>query len=227
MGIPSYFSFIIRNHPDIITNLEQLLQSPAFQQPTSTGFQHLFFDANSIIYDAFHALHKEHRAVPIPDFDDSRIFFPLLTQRVIEIIEKHIHFIQPSETLFIAFDGMPPPAKIIQQKSRRFKTRHLDSMVKEFQHLNQQTQSNQPTAPNQPKTSASSWQTNMITPGTPFMTFLSDTLKTHFKKRATQHPLIKIQILSTSTDKGEGEHKIFHYLRNHPPNPLTKSPSMA
>jgi len=219
MGIPSYFSFIIRNHPDIITNLEQLLQSPAFQQPTSTGFQHLFFDANSIIYDAFHALHKEHRAVPIPDFDDSRIFFPLLTQRVIEIIEKHIHFIQPSETLFIAFDGMPPPAKIIQQKSRRFKTRHLDSMVKEFQHLNQQTQSNQPTAPNQPKTSAPAWQTNMITPGTPFMTFLSETLKTHFKKRATQHPLIKIQILSTSTDKGEGEHKIFHYLRNHPPKP--------
>ena len=181
MGIPSYFSFIIRNHPDIITNLEQLLQSPAFQysstaitqQPTS-GFQHLFFDANSIIYDAFHALHKEHRAVPIPDFHDSLIFFPLLTQRVIEIIEKHIHFIQPSETLFIAFDGMPPPAKIIQQKSRRFKTRHLESMVKQFLPKSQTS--------TLPKT----WQTNMITPGTPFMTFLSNTLKSHFQKRATQ-----------------------------------------
>ena len=221
MGIPSYFSFIIRNHPEIITNLEQLLKSPAFQYasnisnlPTtqkSNGFQHLFFDANSIIYDAFHALHKEHSIAPFPDFHDSKIFFPLLTQRVIEIIEKHIHFIQPSETLFIAFDGMPPPAKIIQQKSRRFKTRHLESMVKQFRPRQTQTQ-NQPTTP--------TWQTNMITPGTPFMTFLSDTLKSHFKKRSIQQPNHPpIQILSTSTDPGEGEHKIFHYLRNHPPKP--------
>lgn len=217
MGIPSYFSFIIRNHPEIITNLEQLLKSPEFQyasksnSPTTqntNGFQHLFFDANSIIYDAFHALHKEHSMAPFPDFYDSQIFFPLLTQRVIEIIEKHIHFIQPSETLFIAFDGMPPPAKIIQQKSRRFKTRHLESMVKQFRPNKSQTSS-------PPKT----WQTNMITPGTPFMTFLSEQLKIHFKKRSIQHPIIKIQILSTSTDPGEGEHKIFHYLRNHPPKP--------
>jgi 5'-3' exonuclease len=224
MGIPSYFSFIIRNHPEIITNLEQLLKSPEFQYapksnlPTTqntNGFQHLFFDANSIIYDAFHALHKEHSTAPFTDFYDSQIFFPLLTQRVIEIIEKHIHFIQPSETLFIAFDGMPPPAKIIQQKSRRFKTRHLESMVKQFRPNKSQTSS-------PPKT----WQTNMITPGTPFMTFLSEQLKIHFKKRSIQHPIIKIQILSTSTDPGEGEHKFSITYEIIPQNPPTKSPFM-
>jgi 5'-3' exonuclease len=215
MGIPSYFSYIIRNHPEIITNLEQLFRSAAFQYssiatPQKPGFQHLFFDANSIIYDAFHALSAKHKAHPIEQIQESTVFFPLITNRVIALLENHIQFIQPSETLFIAFDGLPPPAKIVQQKSRRFKTRHMEQMLK---HLAPQSATNTPNP-----TTTFPWQTSMITPGTPFMTYLSNQLTAHFEKRRQQSPHSPpIQILSTSTEPGEGEHKIFQYLRNHPP----------
>jgi 5'-3' exonuclease len=220
MGIPSYFSYIIRNHPEIIANLEQLFQTAAFQYsstatPQKPGFQHLFFDANSIIYDAFHALSTKHKAHPISQIQDSTIFFPLLTERVIELLEKHIQYIQPSETLFIAFDGLPPPAKIVQQKSRRFKTRHLEQMVKQLA-----PQTANPTTATTITQNIFPWQTSMITPGTPFMSYLSQHLTSHFEKRRTINPQQPpIQILSTSTEPGEGEHKIFQYLRNHPPKP--------
>jgi 5'-3' exonuclease len=221
MGIPSYFSYIIRNHPEIITNLEQLFKSSAFQySSTSTHikpeFQHLFFDANSLIYDAFHKLSAQHRANPIAQIQDSTIFFPLLTQHVIELLEKHIQYIQPTETLFIAFDGLPPPAKIVQQKSRRFKTRHMEQMMKQIQQI-QQKKENQ--SSENPSLNTFPWQTSMITPGTPFMTYLSEHLTIHFnQRRINKQPLQPpIQILSTSTEPGEGEHKIFNYLRNHPP----------
>lgn len=219
MGIPSYFSYIIRNHPEIITNLEQLFQSSAFQYSSSTSpptpikpqFQHLFFDANSIIYDAFHTISAQHRANPIDQIQETTVFFPLITQRVIELLEKHIHYIQPTETLFIAFDGLPPPAKIVQQKSRRFKTRHLEQMAK---HLLPQT------ANSSTQNTTFPWQTSMITPGTPFMTFLSNHLIEHFNQRRTKQPQNPpVQIISTSTEPGEGEHKIFRYIRNHPPKP--------
>jgi len=219
MGIPSYFSYIIRNHPEIITNLEQLFRSAAFQYsstaiPQKPGFQHLFFDANSIIYDSFHIISAQHRANPIAHIEDSTIFFPLLTQRVIELLEKHIQFIQPTETLFIAFDGLPPPAKIVQQKSRRFKTRHMEQMLKQLSPRLHDTTTTTTTTQN----TSFPWQTSMITPGTPFMTFLSNNLTAHFEKRRIQNPQNPpVQILSTSTEPGEGEHKIFQYLRNHPP----------
>ena len=218
MGIPSYFSFIIKNHQKIITTLQNIRN-----QPLSQSFHHLFFDANSIIYDAFHKLAKEYSETHNPDLLNQQSFFQTLSENVIQILEQHIQFIQPEQTLFIAFDGIPPPAKIVQQRSRRFKTKHLEKLTAEF--LSQITSnpvSNQPQPqqPQQPPTFP--WQTNMITPGTPFMIFLSNQLEnyfqTHLKNNKTKTNT-KIQILSTSEHPGEGEHKIFQYLRENPPKP--------
>jgi 5'-3' exonuclease len=222
MGIPSYFSFIIKNHQKIITTLQNIRN-----QPLSQSFHHLFFDANSIIYDAFHKLAKEYSETHNPDLLVQQTFFQTLSQNVIQILEQHIQFIQPEQTLFIAFDGIPPPAKIVQQRSRRFKTKHLEKLTAEFlsqltsnpvsnppsnQSSDPQPQKQQQQPPNFP------WQTNMITPGTPFMIFLSNELENYFHlKNNKAKTNTKIQILSTSEHPGEGEHKIFQYLRENPP----------
>ena len=225
MGIPSYFSFIIKNHQKIITTLQNIRN-----QPLSQTFHHLFFDANSIIYDAFHKLAKEYSETHNPELLNQQTFFQTLSENVIQILEQHIQFIQPEHTLFIAFDGIPPPAKIVQQRSRRFKTKHLEKLTAEF--LSQITSnpvSNQPSNPQQQqqqqqKPPTFPWQTNMITPGTSFMIFLSNQLEkyfqTHLKNNKTKTKTnTKIQILSTSEHPGEGEHKIFQYLRENPPEP--------
>ena len=53
MGIPSYFSYIIKNHSKIISTLH-------FQKNVAkTPFSKLYMDCNSIIYDAFHNLEKQ------------------------------------------------------------------------------------------------------------------------------------------------------------------------
>ena len=213
MGIPSYFSFIIKNHQKIITTLQNIRN-----QPLSQTFHHLFFDANSIIYDAFHKLAKEYSETHNPDLLNQQTFFQTLSENVIQILEQHIQFIQPEHTLFIAFDGIPPPAKIVQQRSRRFKTKHLEKLTAEF--LSQITSNPQEQLPQNTNTKTFPWQTNMITPGTPFMIFLSNQLEnyfqTHLKNNKTKTNT-KIQILSTSEHPGEGEHKIFQYLRENPP----------
>lgn len=224
MGIPSYFSFIIKNHQKIITTLQNIRN-----QPLSQTFHHLFFDANSIIYDAFHKLAKEYSETHNPDLLEQSIFFQLLSENVIQILEQHIQFIQPEQTLFIAFDGIPPPAKIVQQRSRRFKTKHLEKLTAEFlSKLTSNPVSNQSSDPPQqqqnpqPPTKTFPWQTNMITPGTPFMIFLSNQLENYFQTHLKNNKAktnTKIQILSTSEHPGEGEHKIFLYLRENPPKP--------
>jgi len=101
MGIPSYYSYLIKNHPTI---LEQFLKAPSPD--------HFYLDANSIIYDVV-----------------NKYFFKkneeIITQ-VIREIENYIALISPTQTTTIAFDGCAPRAKLKQQRERRFKSYYLN-----------------------------------------------------------------------------------------------------
>jgi 5'-3' exonuclease len=70
MGIPSYFSYIIRKHPYIITKLP-------------TQVDNLYLDSNSIIYDIVNAMQ------PSPHFEET------LIQLVCEKIEYYLTLVQP------------------------------------------------------------------------------------------------------------------------------------
>ena len=47
MGIPSFFSYILKNHPDIIKKL-------------NIKINNLYLDSNSIIYDSLRLLEEHH-----------------------------------------------------------------------------------------------------------------------------------------------------------------------
>jgi len=88
--------------------------------------------------------------------------------------------------VFIAFDGVPPMAKMKQQRERRYKSvLHAEP-------------------------GPTSWNTVQITPGTKFMHALDAGLRAFFAPRATAYTWFK---LSTSEEPGEGEHKIFEHMR--------------
>ena len=53
MGIPKYFSFIIKNYPNIIKNLD-------FFNEDGNKIHTLFLDSNSIIYDCVHKLDQSN-----------------------------------------------------------------------------------------------------------------------------------------------------------------------
>jgi 5'-3' exonuclease len=103
MGIPSYFSHLVKNHPSIIKKyVKDILK-----------VDNLYLDCNSIIYDAYSKMEfdKLTESVAIS-----------IIRRVIYKIEEYITVIKPSQTVIVAFDGVAPVAKLEQQRSRRYKS---------------------------------------------------------------------------------------------------------
>ena len=92
MGIPSYFSYIIKNHSNIIRNLHY------HQNINKTSFQHLYIDANSIIYDAVRFIEKETANSNTMDKTELE---QMIIKQVIVNIKKYIVFIKPTTTIFI------------------------------------------------------------------------------------------------------------------------------
>ena len=102
------------------------------------------------------------------------------------VYEKILCIINKINPLFsyISFDGVVPLAKMAQQKQRRYKSYITKQILK-----------------------TNKWNTNAITPGTKFMNDLDDFLSLKFKKSDKT-------FFTGSKQPGEGEQKIFQYIRN-------------
>jgi 5'-3' exonuclease len=173
MGIPYYFSYLIKNHNLIISKLQFL----------NNNIANLFLDCNSLIYDT----------LDYKMFQNKQQFESYIIENVIIKIETIIKVINPCKTIYIAFDGVPPFAKICQQKNRRYKSAYQSMLFK----------------------TNVLWDSCAITPGTLFMDALNNALCLHFKKvkylNSSNKPVNVL--LSLSNEAGEGEHKLFQYIR--------------
>jgi 5'-3' exonuclease len=187
MGIPSYFSYIVRNHPEII---KKLLNG-------QMTINNLYMDCNSIIYDSVRNINFEE----LTESASRAIIF-----RVIQKIEEYISLICPDNILMIAFDGVAPVAKLEQQRNRRYKSWYQNEISKTIY---------KKVAGSDP------WNTTAITPGTIFMQELGSTISAHFNS-PQKYGITKI-IVSTSDEVGEGEHKIFEYIRQNATDHASKS----
>jgi 5'-3' exonuclease len=174
MGIPSYFSYIIKNYSNIIRNLQFF--------KTNEGFEHLFMDCNSIIYDSVNILIHDDKYKELSNSE----FENVIIENVIHGIEKYIYTIKPTKSVFIAFDGVAPFAKMQQQRTRRYKSHFMNKTNNQTKTVN--------------------WNTSAITPGTEFMNLLSKRIELYFTN------LQKI-IISCSNSQGEGEHKLMECIR--------------
>jgi len=105
--------------------------------------------------------------------------------KILSDILKLIEYSGVRKLVYIAIDGIAPAGKMKQQRQRRFRSALERKYSKE-----------------------QSWNTNAISPGTYFMKKLNEALKVFIKTLP-----IKC-ILSDSDERGEGEHKILHYIKN-------------
>ncbi len=158
MGIPYYYTHLIKRHNQILKEFI-ILSNNVF----------LFIDANSLIYDNC-----------TNTLDENTII-----EGVIKKIKYLINECNSKYT-FIAFDGVPPFAKIQQQRNRRYKS----AITKQLLGNNDETK----------------WNTCAITPGTNFMSKINEKLKKTFSAKTKY-------FVSGSDEHGEGEHKIFEYIR--------------
>ncbi len=176
MGIPSYFSYIVKNHRNIIK---------IFNKKT-ISINNLYLDCNSIIYDSIGEIEK---------FTDNDNFENILINIICNKISSYIKLISPDTNVYIAFDGVAPVAKLEQQRNRRYKSVFEANILNKL--TNQKIKNN--------------WNTSAITPGTKFMNKLSNKINKFFKN--SKKFKVKQIIISTSNEIGEGEHKIYEFIR--------------
>lgn len=175
MGIPSYFSYIVRKHRSILINY----------QSKRMAIHNLYMDCNSLIYDSIHEL--DDKKGHINDIETTIITM------VCDKIKYYIRLLSPQRNVFIAFDGVAPIAKLEQQKNRRYK-----SWLEKDLHMKMGI------------SQGSIFDTVSITPGTEFMKKLDSRIHATFENTKEFNNNI---IISSSNQPGEGEHKIYKYIR--------------
>ncbi|KAJ9125140.1 hypothetical protein QFC22_000094 [Naganishia vaughanmartiniae] len=113
--------------------------------------------------------------------------------------------IKPKKVFFMAIDGVAPRAKMNQQRSRRFRT------AREAKQQQDEAERKGLVLPEE-----KAFDSNCITPGTPFMARLSKHLKYFINKKISEDAEWQgIQvILSGHEVPGEGEHKIQEFISN-------------
>jgi len=182
MGIPSYFSHVIRKYTKI-------LRSSKYFVDNNKLFTHLYMDCNSIVYDSYHNISSTYDEKRKDEFEEQ------LIRDVAIRIEKYVSMINPTDVLYISFDGVAPLAKMEQQRTRRYKT-HFSSNIN-YDNVEKKK----------------SWNTSSITPGTIFMEKLSNYMYFYFNHKELQYNVKNI-IVSCSDKPGEGEHKLYSHIRN-------------
>lgn len=178
MGIPSYFSHIVRRHRNIIKKYDS----------NAIEIDNLYLDSNSIIYDSLSTI----------TYKNDKEFENTLLKNICLKIENYINIIRPKQRIYIAFDGVAPVAKLSQQKNRRYKSWFQNTVTQDIHNLD----------------NVKRWDTASITPGTNFMNSLNKTMRSHFSD-SKKFNLEQI-IVSGSDVFGEGEHKIYEYIRTNP-----------
>ena len=160
---------------------------------TLSHVNNLYLDCNSIIYDAV----KRNGTY---DKTKNEVYEKSIIHFVCDKITEYINIFSPTDKILIAFDGVAPVAKLNQQRDRRYKSWYTNEIQKMIEGKNYQE----------------SWNTSAITPGTKFMKLLNEEVYKHFSNFPYNSltPNREI-IISTSGKEGEGEHKIFEYIRCH------------
>jgi 5'-3' exonuclease len=149
----------------------------------------LYLDCNSIIYDAVHNI--DFTKLVVSDIDT-------IINSVCMKIDEYIFELKPDNIVYIAFDGVAPVAKLEQQRSRRYKSLYQNNISKSIFK----------------DAKPDPWNTTAITPGTAFMNKLNESIRRKYNEPKKYN--IDSFVLSPSDKYGEGEHKLFDFIRLFP-----------
>lgn len=143
---------------------------------------------------------------------------------VFSYTERVVNMIRPRKLLMMAIDGVAPRAKMNQQRSRRFRSA-MEAREKEEEKLAALEEWKSMRLPVTDDAAAGqgkkAWDSNAITPGTPFMDLLAGSLRYWVTKKMNEDPGWKdLQvIISDASVPGEGEHKIMDHIRRQRSHP--------
>lgn len=210
MGIPAFFRWLHKKYPEMVEPVGDYNLDPASRQ--KIWFDNLYLDMNNIIHPCSHPEDK-----PPPQTEEE------MFEAIFVYTDSVIAMIKPRNLVYLAIDGVAPRAKMNQQRTRRFRAvQESEEKKNQIEEVRAKLREKN-IEPDRVETA--SFDSNVITPGTEFMTNLSAALQKWIKKKLTTfdergvwHKNLKV-ILSDSSVPGEGEHKIMDYLRSEKASP--------
>lgn len=238
MGIEKFFNSLIKNN---VANLNESFATKFNND--SIEITDLYIDFNSIVYIVvgkvlfnFNGIlygiltnNKKkielHNNYGINIIDNCEVFIDEVKNKINEIIidETEKYLLKIIQTLsipnklrllYVAVDGVPTRAKMIEQKNRRYMTYIITAMQKRIFENHEADLQKDPIRYKYELLKIS-WNKNFITPGTIFMDKLDYRLNAllFYNKLKELCPNLDIYYYSGSRVIGEGEKKIYDHLR--------------
>ena len=133
-------------------------------------------------------------------------------ENVCRYVDRLFRVVRPRQLLYLAIDGVAPRAKMNQQRSRRFRSAQE---AREHAELEENVRQELIAAGQDVPPAKKAWDSNVITPGTPFMINLAEYVRFYIRKRISTDKAWKniTVIFSDASLPGEGEHKIMEHVR--------------
>ena len=150
----------------------------------------LYLDFNSVIHTC------SQKVVASKPWRNPHAMEQAIFRQIIQYTEYIVGTCPPKQLLYIGVDGVAPVAKIVQQRRRRHMSALRNGWINNFKQTN--------------RIPYSEWDSNCITPGTPFMIRLQEALATYFLQQKRTYEVR----ISSHEEVGEGEHKIIQYIKS-------------
>lgn len=216
MGVPALFRWLSRKYPKIISpvveeDVDLEFGKGNYADPNPNGeIDNLYLDMNGIVHPCSHPEHK-----PPPETEDEMFL------DIFEYTDRVLMMARPRKVLMIAVDGVAPRAKMNQQRARRFRSA-MDAKLKDEEKQREIADREARGEIIDQAVKKKLWDSNAITPGTPFMDRLAQALRYWVAYKLSSDPGWKdLQvIILDATVPGEGEHKLMSFIRSQRSDPL-------
>lgn len=194
MGVPTLFISIFKNK--FYKNVHF-----GINKTSNVQCDYFFMDYNGIVYAAYERIKKN---IEGNNFTKNKI-----EEMIIEEVVRYTKYLitdvlKPKKMTYISMDGPAPRAKMVQQRSRRYKA------AKDKVYYNELKKKHGIDS------DAVEWDRSAnISPGTEFMEKLSEALLLGMKRKEfSTHNSSMQTVLSYSNVPGEGEHKFMEFICN-------------